>query len=248
MSFDYEQIPEGFYDKIFEGPDGVRKFWHWHKFDSVLRCIEEKPNQTFLDIGCFSGSFIGRFVPHEVKATGVDILQTQIRYAERVFASSTKSFLYMQDFADAKEKLKGEKFDIVTFIEVIEHLNHDQIRSFFDLLESVTSPGSQVVISTPNYLSIWPLLEVMLNQMSDVTYEEQHLTKFTYFNIMSKLEKIVPGIKEKYRIEIKATTHFVTPLISAFTYDFAVELSSKVSPIYWHNPFGCITVVKLVRI
>lgn len=248
MSFDYEQIPEGFYDKIFEGSDGVRKFWHWHKFDSVLRCIKRRPDQSILDIGCFSGTFIGRFVSDEMKAIGIDILKTQIEYAQKSFGSSSKNFLYIHDFDDAREKLKGSKFDIVTFIEVIEHLTHEQIRSFFELLDEVTTTGSQVVLSTPNYVSLWPLLEIMLNHVSDVTYEEQHLTKFTYFNFMSKLEKIVPGIKSKYRLEIKATTHFVTPFISAFAYNFAVKLSTKVSPVYWHNPFGCIILVKLVRI
>ena len=184
MNFDYDQIPEGFYDKIFLGPDGVRKFWHWHKFDSVLRCIDEKPNQTLLDVGCFSGSFVGRFVPFEVKAIGVDILETQIAYGRNNFGSSVKQFTYIQNFEDAREKLSGKKFDVVTFIEVIEHLDHEQIKSFFRLLDEITDSGSQVVISTPNYFSVWPVLEILLNHISDVSYEEQHLTKFTYFNFI----------------------------------------------------------------
>lgn len=248
MNFDYGQIPEGFYDKIFQGPDGVRKFWHWHKFDSVLRCIDEKHNQTLLDVGCFSGSFVGRFVPFEVKAIGVDILETQIAYGQNNFGSSVKQFTYIQNFEDAREKLSGKKFDVVTFIEVIEHLDHEQIKSFFRLLDEITDSGSQVVISTPNYSSVWPVLEILLNHISDVSYEEQHLTKFTYFNFMEKLERIVPGIRSRYHLEIKATTHFVTPLISAFAYNLAVRLSNRVSPIHWHNPFGCIILVKLVRV
>ena len=79
MAFDYGKIPVGFYDKILIEKNGIRKFWHWHKFDSVTRSLKIKPNDYFLDVGCFCGSLIGRFIPYKnTKCFGIDILKDQI--------------------------------------------------------------------------------------------------------------------------------------------------------------------------
>ncbi|HXH74873.1 MAG TPA: methyltransferase domain-containing protein [Bacteriovoracaceae bacterium] len=249
MSFNYESIPKGFYDKIFDAPNGVRKFWHWHKFDSVLRSINFSSVATILDVGCFSGSFIGRFLGEKrIEATGIDILPKQVEYAVDKFTGKSQKFICIQNFEEATIKLNGQTFDAVTFIEVIEHLTHDQIRSFFRMLDQLTHKGSQVVITTPNYISLWPLLEIILNRVSDVEYEEQHITKFTVFDIERKLGRIYSSFAQNYKIEIKTTSHFITPWIAGINYAFATKLSSKISPLSWPNPFGSIIILKLVRL
>lgn len=246
MSFNYDKIPEGFYDKIFDSSDGMRKFWHWHKFDSVVRTLNLNPTSSLLDVGCFSGTFTGKFVTHQ-RATGIDILPEQINYASEKYGSEKKTYLPVTDFQDAARKLHGQVFDAVTFIEVIEHLTKEQITSFFDMLDQVTHRGSEVVITTPNYLSLWPVLELLLNRFSDVKYEEQHITKFNILNLEDKLARIYPQIWSKYELRLKTTSHFITPFIAAVDYDVAMALSAKVNPINWNNPFGCIMIIKLIK-
>lgn len=248
MSFDYSAVPEGFYDKVLDGPDGMRKFWHWHKFDSVMRCMELTEGSRLLDVGCFSGSFLGRFTdPLHVQSVGVDILPEQIKYASEKFGTAGRNFLAIKDFEHGADMLRGEVFDAVTFIEVIEHLTAEQIRSFFSLLSSVTRRGSEVVITTPNYCSAWPVLELILNSLSEVTYEEQHITKFTYFNIKRRLSKIVPDLFENYEISLLTTSHFITPYLAMLNYQTAVNFSTSIEAVKWHNPFGSLIIVKLKK-
>ena len=248
MSFNYDKIPEGFYDKIFDSADGMRKFWHWHKFDSVVRSLDLKTSRTLLDVGCFSGTFTGKFVSSaSTHATGIDILPEQINYAAQKYGSTEKTYLPISNFEDASTKLQGKTFDAVTFIEVIEHLTSEQIVSFFEMLDRVTHKGSEVVITTPNYLSVWPILELLLNRFSDVKYEEQHITKFNILNLQDKLAQIYPQIWQKYDVSLKTTSHFITPFIAAIDYDAAMALSAKVSPLNWRNPFGCIIILKLTK-
>ena len=110
-------------------------------------------------------------------------------------------FFNYENFQSAQELLAGKKFDAVTFIEVIEHLDQDQIFAFFKMIDFLTHAGSEIIITTPNYLSLWPALEIALNVISDVKYEEQHITKFTTFNIVKKLSRIYPQFLTNYKVE-----------------------------------------------
>lgn len=247
MNFNYDSIPYGFYDRIFEGKNGTRKFWHWHKFDSVVRTIDFTDVNTLLDIGCFSGSFAGRFLSEDINSVSVDILESQIQYAREHFETPSKKFLYYHDFTELPEAIHQSKFDVVTFIEVIEHLHQKDIKAFFDAVTNVTNKGSQVIITTPNYISPWPLLEIMLNHMSDVKYEEQHITKFNFWNLIPKLRKIYPDFDKNFEVSLITSSHLVTPFIATFNYELAANLSKKVSPSSWMNPFGSILILKLRR-
>jgi SAM-dependent methyltransferase len=52
----------------------------------------------------------------------------------------------------------------------------------------VLRPGGSWIITTPNYRSLWPLLEVALNVWSPVKYNEQHLTRFHKKTLRQHLE------------------------------------------------------------
>ncbi len=249
MTFNYELIEAGFYDKIFDSNDGIRKFWHWHKFDSVLRIIDDKADPIkLLDVGCFSGSFTGRFLDEKYfHTTSIDILKTQIDYAKAHYQSEYKEFFYYENFQSAQELLAGKKFDVVTFVEVIEHLDQDQIFAFFKMIDSLTYAGSEIIITTPNYLSLWPILEVALNVISDVKYEEQHITKFTTFNIVKKLSRIYPQFLTNYKVDIITTSHFFSPYVSLINYQWAKNISAKYRGSDWKNPFGSIVMLKLIK-
>lgn len=249
MNFNYDNIPLGFYDQIFDGKDCIRKYWHWHKFNSVLRSIAT-PNHPIqvLDVGCFSGSFAGRFLKDDLfTATSIDILKDQIQYAKEKFESINKRFQHFENFDKIPDSIKSNIYDIVTLIEVIEHLNPSQIQSFFFMLNQITRPGSQIIITTPNYLSFWPFLELLLNKFSDVSYEEQHITKFNFWNVHKILKHIYPAFNSEYKISFLTTSHFLSPFIAGINYSLGKKISTSFHPKFWKHPFGCIIILKLVR-
>lgn len=249
MEFNYDKIEDGFYDKIFDAKDGVRKFWHWHKFDSVIRSITVKLGRIkLLDIGCFSGSFAGRFLDdQQYESASIDILPSQIKYAQEHYQNPNRKFIAYQDFKGASELLAGETFDVITFIEVIEHLTPEQIYGFFNLVDQVSHAGTQIIITTPNYTSLWPILEIILNRVSDVKYDEQHITKFHYWNIVRKMEKIYPPLLEKFELELLTSSHLLTPYLPLFSYKFAQKISKIFRPSRWMSPFGSILIIKFKK-
>ena len=239
--FDYSRIPEGYYDQVLKAPDGLRKFWHYHKFESVLRYIPQElkgEGKSILDIGCFAGSFLG-MVSRELypQQLGVDILPSQIAYAQKTYGQSWREFRAYESELDLGVEFK-EKFHVITLIEVIEHLDPAQIYHLFQKIFLVLHPDGRLIITTPNYISMWPLLEFLINHFSEVQYDEQHVTKFTYFSIESRMQQLMQDIPLK--IDKKTTTHFLTPFLATVSYNLSVKTAQAIPSYNWKNPFGSI--------
>lgn len=239
--FDYSKIPVGYYDRIFRGPKGIRRLWHVTKFERVLDCLP--PATALLDVGCFAGTFLS-MVPAQRFAVqlGIDVLSEQVRYANAEHGTAFRRFRT----ATARQLVdEGHTFDAITLIEVIEHLRPAEIRELVRDLHALLRPGGTLVITTPNYASAWPLLELGLRWCSDVTYEEQHLTRFSFPRLEAELEAVAPGVWDRFSCRAKTTTHFLTPFLAAVSYEAARALSRMVPHRAWHHPFGNLILLEL---
>jgi SAM-dependent methyltransferase len=172
MAYSYDSIPVGFYDEVFQRNRGIQCKWHHHKFRRIVREIGRV--SCHLDFGCGPGTLIHLFPPG-ISAVGVDIAAAQLAYAEQNYANAEKEFVRIDSpclpFADAT-------FDSISCVEVVEHLDLAVTREILSEFIRVLKPGGKLIVTTPNYGSLWPLLEVMINRLSVVSYEEQHITKF----------------------------------------------------------------------
>jgi 2-polyprenyl-3-methyl-5-hydroxy-6-metoxy-1,4-benzoquinol methylase len=246
--FDYTKIPQGYYDEIFRGPEGLRKFWHYHKFESVLRFLPplvKGNDKSILDVGCFAGTFLGT-ISKDIFSyqLGVDILPAQITYAESTYGTTWRKFINYNGKLELGISYK-EKFDVITLIEVVEHLNVEEILNLFIELLDLLKPSGRIIITTPNYLSIWPVLEFLINNFAGVSYDEQHITKFSFYGMEKKMEGILREIPLK--LEKKTTTHFLTPFIAPFSYELALKTSKIIPSSIWKNPFGSIILSSWVK-
>lgn len=171
--YDYEkEIPAGFYDRVYRQGAGIRFCWHDLKFRSVA--AELGPVRRVLDIGCGPGTFIGNYLPG-IEALGLDISAAQIDYATRTYGSATHRFS-TRPLVSLSET--GERYDAVTVVELIEHLTPDAALRLLSDARALLAPGGLLVVTTPNYGSLWPLIEVGVNAASPVTYVEQHINKY----------------------------------------------------------------------
>ena len=160
-NFDYSSIPTGFYDEVFRTGSPIRRAWHIQKFQRVKDCLPKKM-EKLLDIGCFSGSFLSLFPEGRAELQlGVDILPGQIEFAQKQYGNDYRHFQSIKSLEDVG-KLTTQ-FDVVTLIEVIEHLSREEIRTLFASIDKILKPGGALVFSTPNYTSTWPILELFLN-------------------------------------------------------------------------------------
>ena len=171
--YDYDKdIPAGFYDEIHQRRAGLRFFWHDLKFRAVAARLDGVGK--VLDVGCGPGTFIGNYLGN-VDCLGIDVSAPQIDYANRRYGTVRHRFSTeaLAGLGDA-----GERFDAVTLIEVIEHLASADARGLLDEVRRLLSPQGRLVVTTPNYRSLWPLIEWGVNRVSRVTYEQQHINKY----------------------------------------------------------------------
>jgi 2-polyprenyl-3-methyl-5-hydroxy-6-metoxy-1,4-benzoquinol methylase len=245
-TFDYSSIPVGHYDRVAHGGSGIRRLWHLSKFERVLDYLPRRPGQRLLDIGCFAGTFLSMADPTRFsRQLGVDILPAQVEYANRRYGSSARRFLTLHSITDLGTI--DERFDCVTLIEVIEHLSPGEIDALLSQAARLLVPGGRLVLTTPNYASTWPILERILNRLGDVSYAEQHVTRFTYFDLERRLGDIHPAFASQFHVDLKTTTHFLTPFLAALSFPIAHRLSRLVPHASWHLPFGNLILAGLVR-
>ena len=170
--FDYESIPVGYYDEVFHRERGVQSKWHHLKFARIRERMRQP--QQHLDVGCGPGTFIGTLSGHGT-SVGADISEVQLDYAEQHYASPDRRFVAITPgalpFDDAS-------FDCVTLVELIEHLTPDDAMTTLREAHRVLCPGGQLLVSTPNYRSLWPVIEGLLNRLGNVDYSDQHINKF----------------------------------------------------------------------
>jgi len=246
-AFNVGEITIGRYDQIFRSGFSIRRSWHQLKFQRVLETFSSHKPESIIDIGCFAGSFLSLCKPEQFpRQLGVDILADQIEYSKSHYATSFREFRYIRKLTDLVSF--KETFDNLTSIEVIEHLSHVDLRSFFDAAFHLLRPGGRMVITTPNYCSLWPVLEFCLNKFSDINYAEQHVTKFTVFNIEKLLCQLYPDFQTKFSIETLTTTHLAAPFFAVFGTRFASRLSSLVAHRYWNVKFGSLILGSWLRL
>lgn len=171
--YDYEnRIPAGFYDKVYQRKTGVRYCWHDLKFRTVAAHVGSP--RRLLDIGCGPGTFIGNYMAG-VDALGIDLSAAQVEYATSTYGRGAHRFS-TRSLASLAEA--GERFDAVTVIELIEHLTPEAAIRLLSEARALLTPEGMLVVTTPNYRSLWPLIELGVNALSPVSYIEQHINKY----------------------------------------------------------------------
>lgn len=121
--------------KVYRGYH--RKFLKRHK--------NSPEKLRILDLGCGAGEFIAELQKSGFEVFGIDFDKKAIEIAKNefglknVFSESLEEFLVRKDF---------EKFDFVTFFEVLEHLEDPS--DFISKAKRLLKPSGKIVFSTPS--------------------------------------------------------------------------------------------------
>ena len=203
--YDYEkEIPAGFYDNIYQRKAGVRYCWHDLKFRAVAAHLTRA--KRLLDIGCGPGTFVGNYLGG-IDCLGVDSSASQIQYANHHYADELHRFS-TRPIASLVES--GERFDAITMIELVEHLAAaDAARLFAEARELLSADGI-LIVTTPNYRSLWPIIEWGVNLVSPVSYEQQHVNKYRRDRLISEL------LEAGYRSVTVTTAVGLAPFAAVF--------------------------------
>lgn len=172
MVVDYDAIPPGYYDAIFERRRGAQSKWHHLKFKRFADAI--CGDVDHLDVACSAGTLF-RTLDQRTRSVGVDIALPQIALACERHGSDGRRFVVGGadglPFAD-------RRFDVVTMVELVEHLSEAVTDAALREARRVLRPGGRLLLSTPNYASLWPLVERLVNRIGAIDYDAQHINRF----------------------------------------------------------------------
>ena len=112
--------------------------YQYHIIDKVMSL---NPTSV-LEVGCGDGFFIGALGKKVAARVGADFSEKAIGFA-RAFHPDVR--FHVGDAADI-----DQAFDVVTAIEVLEHIPDDGVERFLKVLFARVRPGGHVLISVPS--------------------------------------------------------------------------------------------------
>ena len=176
-------IEKGYYDRVFHKSRGIQSKWHHLKFKGIQTILSSIQYRRLLDTGCGPGTFLAT-LSRSAQTMGMDVSLKQIGYARRSYRNRHRSFIC----ASAERLPFGNNcFQLITALEFIEHLTMASCGKLLLEAHRCLEPGGFVLLTTPNYDSLWPLLEWALSSFSEVDYRKQHISRFTHSKIVSLL-------------------------------------------------------------
>ncbi|MDZ7804192.1 class I SAM-dependent methyltransferase [Thiohalophilus sp.] len=103
--------------------------------------------RRYMDIGCNKGFLLAMAHEHGWDVYGIELVRELIRPFINSYPQY-KNQIFSKRFEDAKEKVEGETFDLITAIDVIEHFEDvsGDLRGIYELLK----PGGVFLIQTPD--------------------------------------------------------------------------------------------------
>lgn len=108
----------------------------------VIKNLKRKP-ETVLDAGCAYGTFSYWLKKNGYGVTSLDVDASL--HNEKLFEEAKIPFLKL----DIEKDLIPEKYDLIVFTEVLEHLNSNPLPTLEKLRGRLKSKG-QIILSTPS--------------------------------------------------------------------------------------------------
>lgn len=115
--------------------------------------------KTALDVGCGAGLLVEPLARLGAKVTGLDAAPENIGAARTHAAAMGLDIEYV---AGGIEDLPGRRFDLVTSMEVIEHVANPV--AFVAGLADALAPGGLMILSTPNRTALSRLAMITLGE------------------------------------------------------------------------------------
>ena len=182
------KIEGGYQYQAYYHGISFQKSWHWIKFDKALELLNVKEADKILDAACGSGVLSHLLAAQSNAAiTAVDFSEAAIEFCKNTYHHLNVSFrkLDLQQVAFA-----ANSFDKIVMLEVLEHLQPETAERIFKNLHSYLTPGGKIILSTPNKVSLWPVIEFLLDafKLTPKMKGEQHVKLYSKKSITRFLQ------------------------------------------------------------
>jgi len=223
--FDYSTIPIGYYDKILsdglEKNRGIQSAWHHLKFKTVKQSMGSYSKH--LDVACGPGTFIGKYLDN--RSEGIDVSENQINFAKKNYSKHNTNF-YVGNVNE--NTIDFKKYDVITLLEFIEHISADEVDALLKTLYDMLNENGKIILTTPNYIGLWPILEKLVGVLSPVSYKDQHINRYTVNRIKKEFNYSSITIKKYINYGI---------FMSLFNHNIGLKFHEIISKLF-KNFFG----------
>jgi SAM-dependent methyltransferase len=116
---------------------------------SALGALTDIGGTHLLDLGCGDGTYTRRLAEHFDRVTGVDVEPERLEmFRAEVAGTPLADRLVIHQMAGEQLDLPDATFDVVTMIEVIEHVA--SVEQTLAEVHRVLTPGGRLLLTTPN--------------------------------------------------------------------------------------------------
>jgi SAM-dependent methyltransferase len=163
----------------------MQRFWHRGKLAMIDELIRPhvKDDSRVIEIGCGAGNLLVQASARGSYPIGLDLSLHALTFVcsrLRELLSSPepiRGFACLRSIGESLP-LADSSVDCAILSEVIEHLEAPQV----SVREAtrVLRPGGRLLVTTPNYRSLWPLMEWTVDRLNVAPKMggEQHIAKF----------------------------------------------------------------------
>ena len=168
--------------KAYHSKNPIQRYWQRRKVSETLKLAD--PNSRVLDVGCGSAIVSERLASEKrCRVFLTDVDTPTLEYSK----SRTKLPAVVAEATVLP--FRDESFDCVVTLEVIEHI--DKPADYLVEIKRVMREGGKLILSTPNYDSLFPLVEFVWDAFGKAKgyMKEEHKTKFSPMLLQKLLKR-----------------------------------------------------------
>ncbi len=217
--------------KAYNSKNIIQRNWHRNKFSALWYLISkfgDAKDKTVFDLGTGSGNFELLFNDDVKKIIGADYNQEALDFlnskiTEKKINNVDTMLFDITNFTDVQ---LPKAFDYMIMIDVIEHIDIKHSRKLLTAIKNYLSKDGKIIIITPNYSSLWVLIEKLLDRIGIVPKfdKAQHIARFNAKSLKELFE--AEGYHEVYASTIN-TLGYVVPIEKICQFINKIELVSK---------------------
>jgi len=157
--------------------------------DSIIKLTKKKftLQGKVIDFGCGSGHLIEKLIKEKMLSAGFDLSEDSLHTVEEKFKTNPY-FLGTFQSKSFPTKIKDSSFDVVFFIETIEHLLPEETDLILKDLNRIIKKNGHVVLTTRNEENLEER-KVICPDCGAIYHRKQHISSFDASSLSNLLKQ-----------------------------------------------------------